>query len=118
MSDLLKIFSVTPRLIRVVDMVCVIAKEKQPILTREISRRSGLSDAEIHDYATKLREIVMSVRGKQGGYILCDPDVTIGDIISCLGDTHHCRDDIHLSRLRTAINRVSRIKINDLIEEE
>lgn len=112
-----------------------------PVNLRQIAEGQGLSESYLEQLFLALRRanVVTSVRGAQGGYVLARPaaEITIGDIIralegpiapvSCVTDDEHCaRDNIEdcptrpiWVRLAQCMNRVlDSITLADIVHAE
>lgn len=75
-----------------------------PVPLKEIARNQDISDKYLEQIVTSLNkaELVKSVRGAQGGYIIgkAADEITVGDIlravegpltiVDCVGDDDHC----------------------------
>ncbi len=112
-----------------------------PVTLRQIAEGQGLSESYLEQLFLALRraDVVSSVRGAQGGYVLARPaaEITIGDIVralegpiapvSCVADEEACTRD-HLDgcptrpiwiRLARCMNRVlDSITLADISEAE
>lgn len=100
---------------------------KQPMATRTIAERQGISERYLEQLFIPLKQsgLVRSVRGAQGGYILGrDPkDISVGDIIRVLEGPIapvDCVNEVNpdqCERLNCCVTRDVWLKLRDAMSE-
>lgn len=63
-------------------------KDNRPVAIKTIAQRTGFSDQYLEQIFASLKknDLIVSIRGAQGGYLLSKPpkNISVGDIIRCL----------------------------------
>jgi Rrf2 family protein len=103
------------------------SEEKDPIATRTIAERQGISERYLEQLMVPLKRagLIKSVRGSQGGYTLAKnpQDITAGDIIRVLEGPIapvECVSEINpdaCSRADYCVTRIIWTKVRDSIAE-
>ncbi|SFC71243.1 RrF2 family transcriptional regulator [Clostridium uliginosum] len=95
-----------------------------PISIKTISKRQDLSEYYLEQLFSPLRKanIIRSIRGAQGGYVLCRPpsEITVGDIMRVLEgpiEIADCIDGVECSNVDSCATKLLWQKIKDSIDD-
>ena len=95
-----------------------------PTSIKTISKRQNLSEYYLEQLFSPLRKanIIRSVRGAQGGYVLCKPpsEITVGDIMCVLEgpvEIADCIDGVECSNVDSCATKLLWQKIKDSIDD-
>ena len=94
-------------------IVMDVALHEGPVRLHEIAERQGLHPKSIESFAQMLRQadLLASVRGCRGGYILARPakEITIGEIVRCLDASYEPCPDARDRPLEAVMDRVQTV---------
>jgi DNA-binding IscR family transcriptional regulator len=107
------------RVCRLVQLLCYLKENGCKAPLKKAAKECSIEYATANEYINRLgKNIVASEQGRNGGTYLINPDVSIGELAKCFDLTKHVRDTLGNARLATALNRLNRLTISDLSEED
>ncbi len=110
---------VDKKLLMVLNLIKIYTEKDGVHSLREVCSMYGYNHSTLSRLVTELGpKIFATSRGRNGGIALANTDITIGEIAKATHSITTVTDSPFDARLSSALNRIARIKIIDLIEKD